>query len=122
VLKVGVAVDEDKAVTAPAPQCEHRPEQDAAVTAEHDGEAAAVERGTHRGGKVQGDRRDPLRIQDSCLRIADIAVRRHVNARFISRAEARVQAGLPQRAGSALHAVRAEAQRRRHVDDEGIHR
>jgi len=102
--------------------CEHRPEQDAAVTAEHDGETATVERGTHRGGKVQGDRRDPLRIQDSCSRIADIAVRRHVNARYIRRAEARVQAGLPQRAGSTLHAVRTEAQRRRHLDDEGIHR
>src|ERR1035441_10193233 len=122
VLKVGVAVDEDKAVTAAAPQCEHRPEHDAAVTAEHDRETVAVERCIHRSGKAPCDRRDPLRIQDPCLRIADIAVRRYLNARFIRRAEARMQACRPQRAGSGFHAVRPEAKRRRHLDDEGFHR
>jgi hypothetical protein len=117
VLKVGVAVDEDKAVAAAAPQCEARPEHDAAVTAEHDRETAAVERRVHRGGKAACDRRDPLRIQDPCLRVPDIAVRRHVNVRFIRRAEARMQACRAQRAGSALHAVGTEAKGRRHLDN-----
>ena len=122
VLKVGVAVDEDKAVTAAAPQCEHRPQHNAAVTAEHDRETVAVERCIHRSGKTLCDRRDPLRIQDPCLRIADIAVRRYVNARFIRRAEARMQACRPQCAGSGFHAVRSQAKRGRYLDDERLHR
>src|SRR6266851_2291656 len=53
-----------------------------------------VTRCIHRSGKALCDRRDPLRIQDPCLRIPDIAVRRYVNARFIRRAEARMQAAV----------------------------
>lgn len=99
-LEVGVTVQERKAIAAPAAKGEERSEHDAAIAAQQDGEAAGVERGIHGTGNVTCDRRDPMRIQDPGLRIADVVVWRHVDTHRILGAEALVQARPPQRVRS----------------------
>ena len=121
VLEIGMSVDEGQAVAAPATQRQHRPGHDAAVAAEDDREAAAVKRRIHSGSKVACDSRNPLRIQDPHLRITDITVRRNAHTHLVSRAEARMQASLPQCAGARFHPTRPQAKTGRHVDNEGIH-
>jgi hypothetical protein len=82
-LEVGVTVEEGKAISAAAPQCQERSEHDAAVAAQQNREAVAVERGTHGVGSVARDRGNPLRVQDFRHRVAHRGIWRHCDAHRI---------------------------------------
>jgi hypothetical protein len=95
VLEVSVTVEEDEAVRSSSSQCEQRPEQNAAVPAEQNGEPVALERGIYRNSDVPCDRCNPLEVQDPCLGVMRIGVRRHVNPSHPEGTEAGMETRLP---------------------------
>jgi hypothetical protein len=95
VLEVSVTVEEDEAVRPSSSQWEQRPEQNAAVPAEQNGEPVALEGGVYRNSDVPCDRCNPLGVQDPCLGVARIGVRRHVNPSHPGGTEAGMETRLP---------------------------
>src|SRR5262249_31692725 len=68
-VEVSVTIDEEQSVASPPSERQEIAKQDAAVTAEHHREQAAIEQGADPVGQVGGVGADAVHVEDACLRV-----------------------------------------------------
>jgi len=105
-VEVSVTIDEEQSVASPPSERQEITKQDAAVTAEHHREQAAIEQGADPVGQVGGVGADAVHVEDACLRVTLRIMGWRLDAASVGSAKALQQPRVEQGARELLDARR----------------